>query len=114
MRIWLRLSGPDMPTYAPQDGSLLSPVDFVDFNATHNGNLPWLLFPSDQAEEAITSISFQEMAEATHRLAHLLFHNVNTLERHVVILLIHADAPLYIVAILGIMRAGFVESDMSQ
>lgn len=96
------------PVYAPLDGSLKSIVDFVDFNAEHNATSPWLMFSSKESPDHISSISFHEMAVASHRAAHLLRPGREGPDQEIVMLLIDSDAPLYIAMITGIMRADWV------
>lgn len=96
------------PVYPPVDGSLKSVIDFVDFNAKHNAKSPWLVFPSAHSPDSLTSISFEEMAAASHRAAHFLRPGREGLDNHIVVLLIHTDVPHYLAMIMGIMRAGWV------
>ena len=100
---------PMAPVYAPLDGTLKSLPDFVDFNATHNARLPWFSFPAAHSDESgsISSISYEEMARATHLVAHWIRPGVQGLDHEVVMLFIHTDVPLYVATILGIMRAGW-------
>lgn len=98
------------PLHAPLDGTLKSLPDFVDFHAKHNEKYPWFSFPTTNGKSSDTtsSISFGEMARATHLVAHWLRPDGQGMDSEVVILFVHTDVPLYVATTLGIMRAGWV------
>lgn len=101
------------PAIPPLDGSLPTLPDLADFQARHNGSLPWLIFPSKDKPEELCSISFAEMAEASHRVAHIVRPRRAGPEREVIGMILNTDSVLYIPLILGIMRAGYVVSAIS-
>lgn len=98
---------------APLDGSLKTLLDIADFHAEHNPDLPWLIFPSLESPHETTSITFKEMVQASHRVAHILRPGRAGPEREVIALLLNTDTVLYIAIILGLWRAGFVVSVVS-
>jgi acyl-CoA synthetase (AMP-forming)/AMP-acid ligase II len=95
-------------TLPPSDGSLWTVPDIADFHAKHNGNQPWFIFPSKASPQEMTSLSYKEVNEASHRIAHILRPGRNGPEAEVIALLINTDTVLYVAVLLGIMRAGYV------
>ena len=100
------------PILPPLDGSLPTLPDVADFCAKHNPDHPWFLFPSKDAPDGIQSILFAQMTEASHRVAHLLRPGREGIEGEVIALLLNTDSVLYTVTLLGLMRAGFIVSNM--
>lgn len=100
--------GPILP---PLDGSLTLTPGLVDFHAEHNANLPWAVFPSRNDPSQLESVSFAELAKATHRIAHRVRPNKQGPSGEVVALLIHCDALLYAALMHGFVRAGLVVSN---
>lgn len=100
----------DTPVYPPIDGSLSTPVDFLDFNAKHNAKASYLVFPSSRSPQSVASVSFEQMALATHKVAHMLRPGREGPEGEVIAVLIHTDVPLYIAILLGIFRTGWIVS----
>lgn len=98
------------PVLPPLDGSLTLTPGFVDFHAKHNANLPWAVFPSRDDPTKIDSVSFAELAKASHRIAHRARPGRTGSDGEVVGLLIHCDALLYAAIIHGLARAGLVVS----
>jgi acyl-CoA synthetase (AMP-forming)/AMP-acid ligase II len=92
----------------PLDGSIPTLPELADFHAKHHPTLPWLSFPSKRHPEEIVSISFAEMAAASHRVAHILRPGRAGPEREVVALLLETDTVLYVTTVLGLMRAGCI------
>ena len=92
----------------PLDGSLTVIPGFVDFHAKHNPEHPWALYPSFEDPSKPAAITFAELANATHRIAHLSRPGRRGPENAVVGLLIHCDSLLYVAVIQGLMRAGMV------
>lgn len=99
---------------APLDGSLPTLPDIADFYAKHIPNKPWLVFPSKDASHELTTISFAQMAQASHRVAHILRPGRQGPECEVVAMLLNTDTLLYAAAALGLLRAGFVVSSIIQ
>lgn len=89
----------------PLDGSTTVLPGLLDFHAEHNPGLPWAVYPSS---DTMSSISFLEYAQATHRVAHILRSNGSARGRDVVVMLIHCDTLLYVTMLMGIARAGMV------
>lgn len=95
---------------APLDGSLPTLPDIADFYAQHNGDRPWLIFPSKSSPEDVETITYAEMVRASHRVAHILRPGREGPEREVIALLLNTDTVLYVAVVLGLLRAGFVVS----
>ena len=96
----------------PLDGTLPTIPDIVDFHATHNANLPWYIFPSKNSPDQLVSLTYREMAEASHRVAHILRPNREGPDREVIALLLNTDTVLHNAVVLGLMRAGFVVCEL--
>jgi acyl-CoA synthetase (AMP-forming)/AMP-acid ligase II len=95
-------------TLPPRDESLPTIPDIADFHAKHNADKPWLIFPSRTSPQEMASLSYKEMNEASHRIAHMLRPGRHGPEGEVVALLINTDTILYAAVLLGVMRAGYV------
>lgn len=93
------------PLFPPLDGSVPPIPGFVDFQQKHNGDRPWILFPSGAT---VSSISFSQFADATHRVAHAFAPNMTRSNGEVVALIINCDTVLYVAMLAGLIRAGFV------
>lgn len=98
------------PVQPPLDGSITVFPGFLDFQAQHNSDLPWVIYPSQKSTTGTEAISFAELSAATHRIAHILRPGRRGPEREVVAVLIHTDSLLYIALLNGMMRAGLVVS----
>ena len=94
----------------PVDGTLPSLIDFVDFHAKYNANHPHFVFPSLSDPAKLASLSFADIAEASHRVAHFLRPNGQGKIGDVIGILLHTDAVLYAAIFLGALRAGLVVS----
>lgn len=92
----------------PLDGALPTIPDIADFHAIHNPDNPWFLFPSRDSPEKLVSITYHEMVQASHRVAHIMRPNREGPDREIIALLLHTDSLLYVAVILGLLRAGFV------
>ena len=92
----------------PRDGSITVMPGFVDFQAQHRPNDPWVIFPSKTEPQAIESVSFSELAEASHRIAHFVRPEKKGNDGEVVAVFIHCDTILYLALLAGLVRAGFV------
>ncbi|KAI0087789.1 hypothetical protein BDY19DRAFT_994681 [Irpex rosettiformis] len=97
----------------PVYGSLSVVPGFVDFHAQHNPDRPWAIFPSDTSPSGTSSISFQEFAHATHRVAHHVRPERQGNELEVVVIVAHTDAVLYVSLLAGMMRAGVIPFPLS-
>ena len=92
----------------PLDGSLPSVLEFADFHAAHNPTLPWFIFPSRDAPDSTSSITFHEMNQASHRAAHMFRPGRQGPDGEVVALVLNTDIVLYITVLLGLFRAGLI------
>ncbi|KZT05750.1 putative aminoadipate reductase [Laetiporus sulphureus 93-53] len=98
----------DIPLSPPLDGSIPVLPGFLDFHAQHNPTRPMYHLISEDEKLSNTTISFQQFAYATHRVARL-FHSIHsTPGRPVVALLINCDTVLYHALLVGLVRAGLV------
>ncbi|GJE97028.1 acetyl-CoA synthetase-like protein [Phanerochaete sordida] len=98
---------------APLDGSLRTLVDFVDFHAEYNPDLPWLVHPSTNQDGTLQPITFRRMAAATHRIANTLRSGRQGPDDEVFAILLHTDNVVYVAVLVGLMRAGFIPFPMS-
>ena len=89
----------------PRDGSITVMPGFVDFQAQHRPNDPWVIFPSKTEPQAIESVSFSELAEASHRIAHFVRPEKKGNDGEVVVIVANCDALLYTSLLVGIIRA---------
>ena len=100
-----------LPTLPPLDGSLYLLPDLVDFNAEHNPDRPWAVFPKPDGSSEIASVTFSEFAKASHRVAHTarpLGAEHEGRDGEVVALVLQTDSILYIALLAGLIRAGLV------
>ena len=97
--------------FPPLDGSLNLLPGLLDWQAAHNPDRQWAVFPSPNSPSGTASISFSEYAKASHRVAHAArpVKQVND-GRHgqVVAVLIQTDSLLYLAVLAGLLRAGLV------
>lgn len=98
------------PMLPPLDGSLLTLIDFVDFNGEHNADRPWLVYPSPSESGQLSSISFAQMVSTTHQIASAIRPARRGSEAEVFAILLHTDSIVYAAIMLGLLRAGFVVS----
>ena len=96
-----------LPAMPPLDGSITVLPGFIDFQATNNPNRTCVKFPSS---DGVSNISYQEFADATHRVAHALRPGRRGEEGEMVALVIHTDALFYMALLAGMSRAGLVVS----
>ena len=92
----------------PLDGTLPTIPDIVDFHVAHNPDLPWYIFPSKGSPDQLVPLTYREMAEASHRVAHILRPNREGREGEIIVLLLNTDTVLYNAVVVGLLRAGFV------
>ncbi|KIP12212.1 hypothetical protein PHLGIDRAFT_508051 [Phlebiopsis gigantea 11061_1 CR5-6] len=98
---------------APLDESLPTLPHIADFYATYNHDAPWLMYPFKGLGDRPGTISYGEMARASHRVAHILRPGREGPEREVIAVILNTDTVLYAAVILGLMRAGFIPYPMS-
>ena len=96
----------------PLDGSLNVLPGFVDFHAEHNPFDPWVKFPSRSEAGKVDCLTFQDFAEATHRVAHAMRPVGTGRNGEVVAIVINCDAILYLALLAGLIRAGLVVRDV--
>ena len=60
----------DAPVPPPLDGSLPTISEILDFHDKHNANKPWFLFPSKDVPGELVSVTYGDVARASHRIAH--------------------------------------------
>ncbi|KAJ3557049.1 hypothetical protein NM688_g1689 [Phlebia brevispora] len=94
----------------PLDGSLTVLPGFLDFHAEYNPDRPWAVYPWSGD---VGSISFSELAKATHRLAHFLRPDASIQSRDIAVVLVNCDTVLYATVLMGIARAGMVPFPVS-
>jgi hypothetical protein len=97
--------------FPPLDGSIRSIIEFADFNAQYNPHQPWMVYHALDKSGGTSSISFAQMVNSSHMIAHLVRPQREGPEREVIGLLLHADPAVFVPVILGILRAGFVVSN---
>ncbi|TCD63026.1 putative NRPS-like protein biosynthetic cluster [Steccherinum ochraceum] len=107
------MSTESAPRSPPLDGSIYVLPGFVDFHAEYAPNNPWVVFPSREDPSTPASISYQEVAEATHRIAHVLRPGRVGPEQEIVAVLLHCDSIMYNATLVGMFRAGIVPFPMS-
>jgi acyl-CoA synthetase (AMP-forming)/AMP-acid ligase II len=95
----------------PLDGSISVLPGFADFHAKHNPDREWARLAS-QGDLPYTSISYTQFADATHRVAQHFRPDRTHAKGEVVALLIHCDTILYVALFVGLIRAGFVVSEI--
>ena len=78
---------------------------FLDFHAKHNPTLEWVRLAPDGETPAI-SLTFQEFADATHRVARTFRPDGTPGNGEIVAILVHCDTILYLALIVGLVRAG--------
>ena len=94
----------------PVDGSVPVIPGFIDFHAVHNPDRAYAVFPSEKLPSGISSVSFSELAKATHRVAHYYRPGRNGPELEVVAVMVDTDTVLYTTLLMGLMRAGIAVS----
>ena len=63
-----------------------------------------------QAGSSRTAVSYNEFADATHRIAHTVREGPIRGNGEVVAVIIHCDSVLYLAALAGLVRAGLTVS----
>lgn len=92
----------------PLDGSVTVLPGFVDFHAEHNPNSVWAVFPSLDDPNEKTCITYSELAQASHRIAHAVRPGRKGSEQEVVAILVNCDTVHYVTFLVGLRRAGIV------
>lgn len=99
-----------MVALPPLDGSLETLIDLLDFHVKHNATEPFAKFPAADDPTRVASISFAEMAQASHVVASRLLGSPGHADGEVVAVLLHTDSVIYDAVLLGAFRAGLVVS----
>lgn len=92
----------------PLGGSVTVLPGFVDFHAEHNPNSVWAVFPSLDDPDGKTFITYSELAQASHRVAHAVRPGRKGPEQEVVAILVNCDTVHYVTLLVGLRRAGIV------
>lgn len=92
----------------PRDGTITVMPGFIDFQAQHRPDRPWVVYPSKSELQDTESITFAEFAAATHRIAHFVRPERSGSESEVVIIIVNCDIVLYAALLGGMMRAGVI------
>lgn len=103
------MSGPT-PILPPLDGSLIVFPGFVDFQAQHNPDKPWVIYPTSSSPTHTREISYLEFSKATHRIAHAFRPGRTGPEQQVVAIIINTDNIINVTLFIGMIRAGIVVS----
>lgn len=96
---------PDKPAFPPLDGSITVIPGFLDFHAEHNADRPWALLATELGVPA-GAVSWRQLADATHRVAHAVRPNREGPDGQVVALIAHCDSITYHALQIGMIRAG--------
>ncbi|KAH9946535.1 hypothetical protein B0H21DRAFT_822721 [Amylocystis lapponica] len=108
------MSAQGLPPQPPLDGSIPVLPGFLDFHAQHSPANPAFIYPDpDTALTSCAATSYQEFADATHRVAHVLRPSRAGPERAVVAIFVHTDVLLFHAVLVGLVRAGLVPFGMS-
>jgi acyl-CoA synthetase (AMP-forming)/AMP-acid ligase II len=92
--------------FPPTDGSL-PPALAIDFHLKYNPSHSWsILYDVDDSSQ--TSITYEQLAHAVHRAAHMLNPEGKFAQGTQIGLLVSTHTVQYVVMILGAMRAGLV------
>lgn len=98
------------PIVPPLDGPITAFPGLADFQSQHNPDSPWVVYPSRDSPTGVKTVSYKELRDATHRIAHAVRPERNGTEQEVVAVIIHTDALLYVTLLIGMIRAGIVVS----
>ena len=101
------------PIVPPLDGSLTVFPGLIDFQSQHNPDNPWVIYSSRNSPIGVKTISYKELCDATHRIAHAVRPMRNGTEQEVVAVIIQTDTLLYVTLLAGMIRAGIVVSGPS-
>ena len=91
-------------SYPPLDGSLLFP-ELLEYNAQHNPDHPYFVYPSDNG---VRKISHLEFYRACQRVAHAVRPGRQGNDREVVVIIVNCDTILYQALFMGIIYAGLI------
>ena len=81
----------------------------LDFHAQHNPNEPFAIFPSASGD-GTTTLSYKELSDASHRIAHALRPGRAGPEGEVVGIIVNCDTIMYLAVVAGLTRAGMIVS----
>jgi len=94
-------------SYPPTDGSLLFP-QLLEYNAQHNPNHPFFVYPGDEGSLELQKISHLEFYRACQRVAHVVRPGRQGQSREVVAIVANCDTILYQALFMGIIYAGLI------
>ena len=94
-------------SYPPLDGSLFFP-ELLEYNAQHNPDHPFFVYPGDKGTGEIRKISHLEFYRACQRVAHAVRPGRQGKSKEVVVILANCDTILYQALFMGIIYAGLI------
>lgn len=94
-------------SFRPESASLRLP-EVVAFNAKHNPDAPFYVFPKPGPSEGVGTITYLEFARASQRAAHLLRPSREGPDGEVVAVIALSDSVLYQAVVVGLMTANLV------
>ena len=89
----------------------LTVAETIDFNLKHNPRQPFYVYSTDPGLP-ITTISHLEFSRAAHRAANALLPTPGAVEGRLVGIIATLDAVTYQAVTAGLMRAGYIVSEM--
>jgi len=91
-------------SYPPLDGSLFFP-ELLEYNAQHNPDHPFFVYPDSEGTGEIRKISHLEFHRACQRVAHAVGPGKG---REVVAIMSNCDTILYQALFMGVIYAGLI------
>ena len=97
----------------PLDGSVPAVWGVLDWRAEHTPDDPWMIYPSSEHQDDPVTLTFSDCATASHRASYG-FRNVPQpgQDQTVTAVLLNTDTVHYTLLLMGMMRAGFIVSDL--
>ena len=94
-------------SYPPLDGSLFFP-ELLEYNAQHNPDNTFYVYPDDEGTGGVRKISHLEFYHACQRIAHAVRPGRQGKGREVVAIMANCDTVLYQAIFMGIIYAGLI------
>ena len=94
-------------SYPPLDGPLLFP-ELLEYNAEHNPDNPFFVYPGDEGTSDVRKISHLEFYLACQRVAHAVRPAHQGKDREVVAIMANCDTILYQALFMGVIYAGLI------
>jgi len=94
-------------SYPPLDGSLFFP-ELLEYNAQHNPDHPFFVYPGGEGIGEIRKISHLEFHRACQRVAHSVRPGRQGKGREVVAIVANCDTILYQALFMGVIYAGLI------